>query len=632
MNLVNLKRILKFDYLTFLAITRSFFKDKNFLKYFGFIFTLYFIGMFAIIRANNYFVDDNIRSVNGTIGAWGSLGRHSMVKMSEFFNLGLPLVEFSPFSNFLCIFFLSLSSIVLVKTINYKITYIALLGSLFIGLNPYWLENLLYKFDSVYMCISMFMTILPFLFFKRPILFFVISTLSLLIMLTTYQSVSFVYPLIAMFMAFLWFSGNKKTSYILKFIFNCIMAYLIALIIFKLFIYKPFNGHISTDTFAMAELFTGILGNIIKFSKDIYFNFCDTLLFKLMIFCIFLSYLTTIFKFKNFKSLILLTIFLIIGFSFSQGIFLLLKKMELHARYISTIGVFCAIILIYISSNLKIKILKIVTNLCVIYVAYSLLFMSNTLGSILEEQEKYLDFRANLVMQDLAKIDNISYDKLAFSGSIIAPSVITPLNKFFVFDKVIKYKKQANPHGYSSLTRKFGFIRRCETKGNSKTLFDTNFHKISQYDNGCIKIDYKSGGKYEEIDFKFVSKYIIKNSKTLLSDYALRDDLKFSLYSDERKKGIGINTLIFEFDKEIPKIASRGDTTLAIHLHQKDKSGFIHADQPIQKFKKIGGKYYYSVCMANVDINSIERIEISFWNHNIKKDSAKFSINLKEPK
>ena len=382
----------------------------------------------------------------------------------------------------------------------------------------------------------------------------------------------------------------------------------------------------------MAELFTGILGNIIKFSKEIYFDFCDTLFFKLMIFCIFLSYLITIFKFKNFKSLILLTIFLIIGFLFSQGIFLLLKKMELHARYISTIGVFCAIILIYISSNLKIKILKIITNLCVIYVAYSLLFMSNTLGSILEEQEKYLDFRANMVMQDLDKIDNINYDKLIFSGSIISPSVITPLNKFFVFDKIIKYKKNANPHGYSLLTRKIGYIISCETEGDSKTIFDTNFHKISQYDNGCIKIDYKSVTKYDKIDFNFVSNFIIKNSKLLLKDYALRDDLRIWIYSDERKKSIGMNTLIFEFDKEISKIASRGDTTLAIHLHQKGKSGFINADQNIKHFKKMNGKYYYSVGLANVDINSIERIEMSFWNGKAKKNSAKFSINLKEQK
>ena len=93
-----------------------------------------------------------------------------------------------------------------------------------------------------------------------------------------------------------------------------------------------------------------------------------------------------------------------------------------------------------------------------------------------------------------------------------------------------------------------------------------------------------------------------------------------------------MNTLIFEFDKEIPKIASGGDTTLAIHLHQKGKSGFINADQNIKKFKKIGGKYYYSVGLANVDINSIERIEMSFWDGKAKKNSAKFSINLKEPK
>ena len=105
MNLANLKRTLKFDYLAFLAITRSFVKDKNFLKYFGFIYGLYFIGLFEIIRANNYFVDDNVRSIFGSRWGWDSLGRHSMIVMAKIFNHGFPLIEFSPLSNFLCIFF-----------------------------------------------------------------------------------------------------------------------------------------------------------------------------------------------------------------------------------------------------------------------------------------------------------------------------------------------------------------------------------------------------------------------------------------------------------------------------------------------------------------------------------------------
>ena len=160
---------------------------------------------------------------------------------------------------------------------------------------------------------------------------------------------------------------------------------------------------------------------------------------------------------------------------------------------------------------------------------------------------------------------------------------------------------------------------------------ETKFNTYEIYKNKCINVIYKNNHPPFVYKNRAVSNRILKQSK-LISNSKLNENLKLSVYGYDLVKNLKISTLIFEFDKEIPKIASRGDTTLTIHLHQKGKSGYINADQRIENFKKIGGKYYYSVGLANADINSIERIEMSFWNRNAKKNSAKFSINLKEPK
>ncbi|MBQ3675523.1 MAG: hypothetical protein II923_08015, partial [Campylobacter sp.] len=56
---------LKNNYIYFLATIRSFFKNKNFLKHFGFIYLLYFIGIFGLLIADVYHGDDIWRMQQG---------------------------------------------------------------------------------------------------------------------------------------------------------------------------------------------------------------------------------------------------------------------------------------------------------------------------------------------------------------------------------------------------------------------------------------------------------------------------------------------------------------------------------------------------------------------------------------
>ena len=61
-NIVKIKQTNKSrSYIYFLAITRSFFKDKNFLKHFGFVYLLYFIGFFKFLITDTLTLDDQSR-------------------------------------------------------------------------------------------------------------------------------------------------------------------------------------------------------------------------------------------------------------------------------------------------------------------------------------------------------------------------------------------------------------------------------------------------------------------------------------------------------------------------------------------------------------------------------------------
>ncbi|MDA3047255.1 glucosyltransferase domain-containing protein [Campylobacter sp. JMF_08 NE1] len=623
MNLANLKRTLKFDYLAFLSVTRSFFKDKNFLKYFGFIYLFYFIGIFAIIRANIYYIDDNTRAISGDYQFWANASRYSTIFLSDFLNFGLPLLDFSPLQNLICILILSLASMILVKTINNKISYLALIASLFMGLNPYFLEALLFKFDSIYMCVGLFASIIPFLFIKRKFLFCIISVISLLIMLTTYQSLNFTYLLIAMFLIFLKISQKKE---FLNFAILSLVSYFLAIIIFKVFIYNPIQIHVNTQTFGVNDLFSGFVGNCVKFIVKIYNDWNETRFLYIGAIVIILSSIATILKFKSFKSLLCFIIFLFFGFIFSMGFYLLFVEIKFELRYIATLGIYFAIILIYLSeyiNNLKAyNIIKIFSTFLILYCVYGLLYISNSIGSAQQEQQKYIDFRTTLVMQDLLDFDDIHLQFVNFNGIIIAPSVENVRKKLKILETLIDWNNNTtNQLGYKSLTRIIGRVNgKCEGDTIEKTK-ENIFHTIKQYKNGCIDVNFKSLNLSE--NYAFISSNL---AKTTLFNANVDKNLNLKIYKSNQKWSRKY-IYVFEFSENIVKFARQNDNSLGFYF--TSEKGQIFANKNIHNFTKDNDKFLYTVELDKMDI---KEILIIFYNSQTQEGQLKFKINLKESK
>lgn len=169
-----------------------------------FVFCIYIIGTLALILANFNYIDDIHRILYGTF-AFSWWNRHTSTIMASILSLNTEyfLATF-PYSLLISIFLLSVSSIILLKIIDNKLldSKIALIASASIGLSPYYLENLSYKFDAPFMALSVFASIFPFLFIKYKKIFILTSIISLLIMLTSYQASSGIYIIIATFLVF----------------------------------------------------------------------------------------------------------------------------------------------------------------------------------------------------------------------------------------------------------------------------------------------------------------------------------------------------------------------------------------------------------------------------------------------
>ena len=212
MNLI-LKNII-FIKFTFL----HFFKQKDFLKYFFFIYTVYSFGYFALMINNINYSDDYYRSATGQFDFF-LFSRYMSEYLSKFIYLSEHRnVLASPLTHLLSIGLLSIGSMVLVKVILKKYSKLGLIASVILGLSPYFLENMSYKFDSVFMTIALVAPIFSFLFLRRKLAFIFVSILCMQLTLTTYQAGNSAFLMLSLFAVLDGILAGHKPSQTLKLI------------------------------------------------------------------------------------------------------------------------------------------------------------------------------------------------------------------------------------------------------------------------------------------------------------------------------------------------------------------------------------------------------------------------------
>lgn len=184
------------------------------LKPFIIITMIYLISYYPIIRANFYYGDDLQRALFGLKG-WSNFSRFTSDILSGFIHTNNYLTDISPLSQIIATFLLSLSGVVIIHLFkkNKKVTFTNIISVLPIGLTPYFLSCITYKYDSPYMALSIFASIFPFLVYKNnkksKILFSITLIIGTIIMCTTYQAASGIIPLITIFLAYNYWENKK---------------------------------------------------------------------------------------------------------------------------------------------------------------------------------------------------------------------------------------------------------------------------------------------------------------------------------------------------------------------------------------------------------------------------------------
>lgn len=409
---------------------------------------IYTIALMSIIRANYSYMDDNGRSVDGY--AWNfDFNRITSSLLGYILNVNLSLSDISPLPQILAILLLSITSLIITKIFCAgKIKYPQLISSCLIGLTPFMYGCWVFKFDAPCMAISLLASVTPLLAWnkldagagtsnKRQVtLAFATTVLCMLIMWTSYQASSGILPVFIVGLSILDLVQGVKTKVILRKCLFYAIAYIAGALLFKLIFPNTSGaGYRATDLFPIAELLPGIINNIkgvlsaIEASLNIYWKF--------LIAAIIVSYLVscTLYcrrKITWLKNLFISTVGLSLMLLLSYGAYLVLCNAPTNGRSLVGVGVVLATMTII---GLCIAPRWMHIGLCIMstLTVYSFLVYGLAFGNALASQEKYANFRANVLVTELISdsIDLDSGNKIRLCGDIGPSSVLNHIRQVY---------------------------------------------------------------------------------------------------------------------------------------------------------------------------------------------------------
>ena len=423
-------------------------EKKEFLKCFCIFLIIFLLGILAIIRANFNYVDDLGRTIDGDRG-WDDFSRYISNDLSVLIHTGTNLADISPLPQIIAVIFLSISGTLLLRILSddKRFSIIKVFALVPIGLSPYFLQCLSYKFDSPYMALSILVCIIPFLFvpkdfvqidgkesFKKTLHFylpyFYFSLMGVLMMCLTYQAASGIYPILVGLIALK--NWNKKKSFGV-FLMVSISAYAMGIIIFKLFYMKIYDGYVS-NRIAISSFFSN-WKKYYALVKDDYKTWWNLL--QICVVCLFpivISKHSQRNKIIAFFAGVLAIMFVII---MAFGLYPLLSIPSYQPRAMYGLGVAFACVSFLVVDQTECFVCKIPSIIiCWVFFVFSFIY-----GDALAEQKRYTDFRIQVLISDLESIPEFLTDeekKIKLSGKIdLSPVLNNEAERFPIIKRLV---------------------------------------------------------------------------------------------------------------------------------------------------------------------------------------------------
>ncbi len=460
---------------------------------------LFMVEILAIIRANVLYDDDLGRNLYGYTGnAYDS--RYISDWVSILLNCNRHITDISPLTQILACLFLAISVVIVYMTISDapKMNFLSYMcGTLIIS--PYFLENISYKVDSVFMALSVMAVVAPFLWIEENWKFIIASVLGLLVMCMTYQASSGIYPMLVIVVAFWkWNQGNNTLKESLIFIAKSAITYILSLAFFAVFLVKPIEeGYINNGITFGNDIIKVVVQNYIRMYMTIVSDFMKwwNILTVLIAFAfVIVSVLSAHGKKVHACIGAALTGILLLITAF--GVYPFLDGTLVEPRSMYGFSVLLFLVSAIIVDNAQ-GLIGRVLKMPVFIIAWCFFAFSFTYGNALSSQMEYVNFRTSEVIDDLTELECFLKDgekKILIKGSVgFAPSVRNLPYDYVLIHKLVPcYLEEGtndwnsyrfyNYYGLSNVKRVYDF----EDENRFELCHESSYHRILSKDNEII--------------------------------------------------------------------------------------------------------------------------------------------------
>ncbi|MFX1123139.1 glucosyltransferase domain-containing protein [Escherichia coli] len=207
---------------------------------FSFMFFCALIALYVmpIILTGRLYIDDLGRTLYGYSG-WGSNGRPLSDAIMQSMSLGGELLDLSPLNQILSVLILCIALYYYAAKFFGEISFIGSLVICFLFIaNPFYIENLSYRFDSLTMALSMVLLLIPYSVASRRYISDLFSILMIIGSLSLYQASIGLFAILALIESIT--TSNKGNKHIASMIARRVMQLFIAFLIYKTFISSYF--------------------------------------------------------------------------------------------------------------------------------------------------------------------------------------------------------------------------------------------------------------------------------------------------------------------------------------------------------------------------------------------------------
>ncbi len=211
---------------------------KGYIKRNKFVLSL-ILGVYLLVNINislaEYpYIDDIGRQVLGYTGFSEHYSRYLSEFSARLIQGGTHLTDPGLTTNIISAFILTFASTILLFVLfpSKKVTPVLALASTVIGINPWFLEPLSFRFDNPFMSLSILVSILPFIFWESRKLFSICSVVCIYLMCNSYQASSGIYILMTLTLLFLEVVYSGKLN--IKSLVCSILSYVGGMVLYKI--------------------------------------------------------------------------------------------------------------------------------------------------------------------------------------------------------------------------------------------------------------------------------------------------------------------------------------------------------------------------------------------------------------